>query len=61
MNSSLPAFMPWGRFRGTRISLLPDGYLSWAMRRELPPLLPAALIAEAGFRTLSLDQQEGRQ
>lgn len=60
MTSPLAEFMPFGRYRGTRISLLPHRYLAWARRRDLPQVLRAALLAVEAFRTLDLDQQEGR-
>lgn len=54
------AVMPWGKYRGVRIRLLPDSYLSFMT--ESPILLDAkwwwlkeSLLAELRFRGLRED------
>ncbi len=54
------AVMPWGKWKGTRIRLLPDAYLSWLT--ETPILqdpkwwyLKESLLAELRFRGLRAD------
>jgi uncharacterized protein (DUF3820 family) len=54
------AQMPWGKFRGVRIRLLPDSYLSWLttapmMRDPQWRWLWESLIAELKWRGLRYD------
>ncbi len=54
------AEMPWGKFKGVRIRLLPDDYLSWLTTLELLrdhrwKWLKDSLISELKFRRLRYD------
>lgn len=58
------AQMPWGRFRGVRIRLIPDDYLSWLcttpmLRDEARwKWLRDSVISELKFRGLRYDLAE---
>jgi uncharacterized protein (DUF3820 family) len=52
--------MPWGKYRGCRIRLLPDAYLSWlsgwtVLRSPKWKWLHDSLLAELKFRGLRAD------
>ena len=57
------AQMPWGRYKGVRVRLLPDDYLSWLttlpmMRTEKWKWLWDSIIAELKFRGLKYELAE---
>jgi len=54
------AYIPWGKFKGYRVRLLPDSYLSWltttfVMTAPEWRWLKESLIAELKFRGLRYD------
>ena len=52
------AIMPFGKYRGVRIRLLPDGYLSWMttiLSDDRWRWLKDSLVAELRFRGLRAD------
>lgn len=54
------ATIPWGKYKGVRIRLLPDDYLSWLttlplVRHEKWKWLYDSLIAELKFRGLKYE------
>ena len=54
------ARMPWGKFKGTRIRLLPNDYISWLttsaiMKDDKWWFLKESLMAELRFRGLRAD------
>lgn len=60
-HSPLPVFMPYGRYKGERISSLSTPYLRKAI--DLPHLdhrLRAAMRAEMGLRVMACDQYFSR-
>lgn len=55
--------MPWGRYKGVRIRLLPDDYISWLttapmMRAQQWKWLWDSVISELKFRGLKYDLAE---
>lgn len=57
------AVMPWGKFKGVRIRLLPDDYVSWLTTTDIVKAaqwrwLKDSLIAELKFRGLRYDLAE---
>jgi uncharacterized protein (DUF3820 family) len=54
------AVMPWGKYKGVRIRLLPDDYLSWLTTTEIIKAeqwrwLRDSLIAELKFRGYNVE------
>ena len=57
------ACMPWGKYRGVRIRLIPDDYLSWLttapmMREPKWRWLWDSLVSELKFRDLKYELAE---
>ena len=59
------AIMPWGKYRGVRVRLIPDTYLSWLTTTFVLTApewrwLKDSLLAELRFRGLRADLAERR-